>query len=393
MSMSFLKKLTLIFMPLWLLMAPSAASARHFFVAPTARAGGSGADSTSAMTLNSFNNMASAAAGDTALLLGGLHLRIMPNQTPANVGTLAAPIVYKGFSGNPADVTVGLVSESGSRADSNIVIRDVTINGSLQIIGNTQLARWKVINCNILGNVALRYLRDSKIDSCIVVNGSNTSSALNTNANSNPTATLADTALYTRRDTISNTTMTFSSIYDSSPSGTTVNAMSGFDHYFYRLRMLVSSASGTDASTRAMRYMYARGIVTKNCYFEFTNNFTGFGNETMTFSLKDGAKWLVFDTDTLIMKGNGFASPNNTYPWIDLAQNESDNNVPPSIKSTEGIGGNIWRNCYIANRTTATYGVTMYTAGVDGDSLVNNTIISNASPFTVGGYAGDGMIV
>lgn len=356
--MKFLKRLAALALPLLMLAAP--VDARHFWVARVSHGAASGADSANAMSLAQFNTMSGSAAGDSAFMLGGNYTtRIQPNQTPANAGTTAAPIVYTSFSGNPADVTVGLLQETGSRADSNITISNITFAGNVQLYG-TSLSRWIISGCNITaGTFNCGPLRDSKF--------------INIKHDFSGPLDLPSVSLFDMnyggdttnvvRDTIQNYGITGTDVHLASGLG--IIRLTGRNCVYNRFRVSLNNVDGSGTQSRFVRINGAIQNQFIDCGFYQNYQLTTAGDEQGNFALKDCARQNKFYRDTIQFTGT---SVNGAMPWISLAQNESGG----------GIGLNTWRNCVFKNLTGAsTYNGWVYD-GFDADSIVGCTFVTNA---------------
>ncbi len=347
---------------LLILLAAAPAGAATRYVAQTARGTGTGADSSNAQSIANFNSLA--VAGDVALLLG--NFTTIPN--PTNSGTLAAPIVYRSRSGNRNDVCfTGSFAITGSRADSNVVWRDITIRGGVQLGGSTQTARWQMQNVRVIdGGLAMYFARDCRLDN-VNVTQTQPASGLFAFAPYNP----SDSTTACRRDTLRSSSLAL--LAADGTGNTAINIFSGYDNFYEAVRCSVVTTTNAGTALRFARVNRTNRGVMKDCYFYGVNNQSGGGSdEPMTFSFKDGVKIFKMVRDTIIIRGNA----NGAAPWILFAQNETDGN--PALLGEE-IGGNSFRSCYFRNETDATWPVSWIYQGFDGDSVVGNTFIGKTS--------------
>ncbi len=351
------------------------ASAATRYVAQTARGTGSGADSSNAQALSSFNS--AAVAGDVALMLG--NFTTIPN--PTRSGTIGAPIIYRSASGRTNDVCVtGAFSITGSACDSNVVWRDITIRGNVIFGGASETARWQMYNVRVIdGLFRMSNARDCRIEGfkCTVI----TPRADIVDMGGDYSAT--DSTRACRRDTIR--ASSFALLNAEGTGSLACTRWAGYDCLFEAVRCTVTTTTASSTRLRFVRINYTNRNVMKDCFFLGTNNQTGGGiDEPMTFAFKDGVKIFKMVRDTVIIRGtNSSASP-----WISFAQNETDGN--PSFLGEE-IGGNSIRNCYFRNETASTWPICWTYQGFDGDSIVGNTFVARNG--AIESYYGRGDVV
>ncbi len=359
-----MRRVLLLLSILTVMAGPAGAAIR--FVAQSARGTGSGADSSNAQSIANFNT--GAVAGDVALLLGNFSTA----PTPSNSGTRAAPIVYRSLFGRPNDVCFLPAADFNTGAhswygDSNVVWRDITVQGGIGLGSPTQSGPWQVRNAIVLaGGVNLTNVRDCHLDSVYCTRndgGPYMFQAVN----------YGDSTGACRRDTLRNSSFTLNGI--SANGGVAINIFSGYDMVYESSRFIVITGTASFAGDRFARVLGTNRGHMSDCYFLGVDNMVDGGtDEPMTFSLKDGVKVFKMYRDTVIIRGNVDAVQ-GTSPAINLAQNESDGYVQ---NTGEEIGGNSWRSCYFRNETVS--GAPLrWGVGFDGDSLVGNTFVVNAA--------------
>ena len=331
------------------------------YVAQTARLAGTGADSANAMSLATFNT-GTRAAGDVAILLGGVYTTSPTCQS--NAGTMAAPIVYRGIRpGVNSDVVFNTGLSMGDHsyyADSNVVWRDMTFRGDVGF-GSTS-AHFKLLNVRIIdGGVKLTAVRDSRLDSVACTILATTQSGIQL---------LTAGGVRCLRDTIRNSSFAVDSAGGTGSSAT--NVFTGTDNFYESVRCSTQTTTNpANLRIRFTRFSETVGGIAKDCYFWGKNNTIGGGSdEPMNFSFKDGVQNFKFYRDTVIITGTSVS----TCPAITLAQSES----------SWPIGNNTFRSCYISNQTNSDYGI-IWLCGFDGDSLVGNTFVAQRG--TAASYA------
>ncbi len=313
-----------------------------------------GSDSSTAITLATFNT--NAVSGDVALLLGG-------NYGSQRIQPVANGLTYRGLSGNPNDVTLGQLAEDGSRADSLVTVKYVTLVGNFSLSSSGGLAKWVVVKCNVpSGTFVLGNVRDSKFDSLTVTYSGATGAFFDANAYG------SDSTRATRRDTISNSSFLLTGAQ--AAASTAIHHFSGYDNLYDRCRFNTNTAAVAGGQARWVRMNYTMRGEMRDCYLFQHSNYTTDGDEAGVFTFKDGVKLFRMVRDTIIIRGNSHGS---TMPWILFGQNESDGN--PSFWM-EGIGGNKFIDCYVRNMTDATWGIGWVYGGFDGDSVIGNTFVA-----------------
>lgn len=356
-----------------LLAAPAWGATKY--VRQTAAGTASGSDTTNWMALSTFN--ATCAAGDVAILQGTFSTTPVPNVSGTSY---AAMVTYKSITpGNPGNVTInGGITVSGATGDSLVLWRDLTFGGSVDL-GSTTLrtGRWVIRNCRSSGGLNFVNCYGCRVDSCTFARGGEVNGQYGLQFQS---GTCGDTTnCYPARDSVTYTSITLTNASFSSFSGCFL--ISGRDHYLSHSRFSVTTSTGSVDQLRFARFAGCQRIQVYDCYFYGNNRMSGGGTgEAMWFSFKDGMRLGKLYRDTIIVVGN--SSPTSS-PTITFGQ----------AADAGAIGGNTFRDCYIANRTDADWPISWTYEGFDGDSIVGNTFVANGGP--VDGYysRGNGAVM
>lgn len=291
-------RLALAFLTLMALALP--AQSATYWVRDSQSGAHTGADSSNAISLAAFNG--SAVAGDVALLVG--TFTTSPN--PTNSGTLAAPIVYRGWSpGNQASATFSGSSFyfASTAPDSNVLYRDfkATTNGTSigYYRGTTDpqiYARYRFKNITFTAPI-VRFdvvLCDSRFDSCTFNAQQFIYGAGNYHDMHNYALAQRDSLI----DCVANIAHDGSNA--EANSGPSFNVSSLTQQYWKRLRVNDAiSASGTKGM---LKIYYLQRSLIEDSYFDLssTRDLTGPAcDECNTSYWRDSTQYNNWNRDTL----------------------------------------------------------------------------------------------
>lgn len=263
-----------------------------------------GADSSNAISLATFNS--TAVAGDVALLVG-VFTATAPN--PANSGTIAAPIVYRGCV--PGAQTGAIIGGTrfyfaGTTPDSNVLYRDFTVytsGGSSFGFYNSdetlRFPRYRFANITFTGAIGrLSRLSDSRFDSCTF----NVQQFIIEGANYH---TLHNYRMAERDSLISCTVnITHDGSNAEANSGPSLDIATVSQHYYKRTRFNdYISLSGTKGM---LKVYYTQRSLIEDCYFDLysTRDLTGAAcDECNTSYFRDSTQYNNWNRDTIYIHG------------------------------------------------------------------------------------------
>lgn len=324
------------------------------WVRQSASGGATGADSSNALAIATFNS--NATAGDVALLVGNFTTA----PAPAASGDSLNPIVYRSALNSTGAVTIGASATIGTALRRHIWIRSVTFGPGYSLTFWSE-AR-KCVGANLVfsgaGTGVFYGARQCRLDSITASSTGGTT----------PVTAMAGYTSGSSEDTLRNSSFSYPASTLTASDG--VIGFRYMSNCLYERNRVVIAHVGSAGKQVLERVWNCNNNVVRDCYFESSDYTTGSTDEPNTFWCRDSVYGNWFLRDTIVV-------------------NRGSHGRGSILLSAQGtvltpIWGNRWTSSVFKCDVSSEYGI-QWQDNVDGDSISYCTFI-NGTGLPVSGF-------